>query len=246
VGPSEDDEEPETMRLRLLRRRLAAGSPRLAIRRALPWPVRWALVAVVLGFSAALALWAFEFGRSISGMDRRASEEVRQLREQVRELGEALAQAKAAASASESLLIAERAAQEELARQIRQLQADNQALRNDLGLFERLIPGTGGDGLKIRGLQAQQISDTQLHWQVLMIQARKNAPDFQGVLEVTASGTLAGRPWQSRTPEARSVVVQNYLRQDGIMDLPPGLVVKNVTARLRRGSTVQSEQTIQL
>lgn len=234
------------MRLRLLRRRLTAHSPRLAIRRATPWPLQWLLAAVVLGFSAAVALWAFEFGRDISGVERHVPEDVRQLQEQVRTLGEALAQAKSVANTAESLLIAERAAQEELARQVRQLQADNQVLRGDLGFFERLIPGSGGDGLNIRGLQAQQVSDTQLQWQVLMIQARKNAPDFKGSLELTVSGTLAGRPWQARTPDTRAVVVQNYLRQDGVMDLPPGVVVKTVTARLRQGTAVRSEQTIRL
>lgn len=234
------------MRLRLLRRRLAANSPRLAIRRATPWPLRWLLAAAVLGFSAAVALWAFEVGRDISGVERHVPANVRQLQEQVRVLDEALAQARSVANSAESLLIAERATQEELARQIRQLQADNQALRSDLGFFERLIPGSGGDGLTIRGLQAQQVSDTQMQWQVLMIQARKNAPDFKGTLELSISGTLAGRPWQSRTPMTRAVVVQSYLRQDGVMDLPPGVVVQTVTARLRQGGTVRSEQTIRL
>ena len=37
------------MRLRLLRRRLTLSAPRVVVRSALPWPLRWALVAVVLG-----------------------------------------------------------------------------------------------------------------------------------------------------------------------------------------------------
>lgn len=235
------------MRLRLLRRRLSANSPRLAIRRATPWPLRWLLGAVVLGFSAALALWAFEFGKEIAGVERHAPEELRQLREQVRSLSEALGRAESISNTADSLLTAEKVALEELARQIRQLQEDNQTLRNDLGFFERLIPGSGGDGLRIRGLQAQQVSDTQVQWQVLMIQARKNAPDFQGALELVASGTAPdGQPWRMSAPETRPVRVQGYLRQEGVMDVPPGVVVKTVTARLRKGSAVQSEQIINL
>ena len=57
------------MRFRLLRRRLTISAPRVAIRSALPWPVRWLALAVVLGFCAAVALWAFEFGKSIAGLD---------------------------------------------------------------------------------------------------------------------------------------------------------------------------------
>ena len=46
------------MRLKLLRRRLTISAPRVIVRSHLPWPVRWAAVAVVLGFSAAIALLA--------------------------------------------------------------------------------------------------------------------------------------------------------------------------------------------
>ena len=50
---------------RLLRRRLTINSPRMAVRSALPWPFRWAMAALVFGFYAAIALWAFEFGKVI-------------------------------------------------------------------------------------------------------------------------------------------------------------------------------------
>ena len=54
------------MRFKLLRRRLTISSPRMAIRSAMPWPFRWAIFALVLGFSAAIGLWAFEFGKDIA------------------------------------------------------------------------------------------------------------------------------------------------------------------------------------
>ena len=57
------------MRLRRLRRRFALTGPRLAVRRAMPWPLRWLAAALVLGLSAAVALWAFEFGKSLAGLD---------------------------------------------------------------------------------------------------------------------------------------------------------------------------------
>lgn len=235
------------MRFRLLRRRLTVSSPRLAIRSAMPWPVRWLLVAVVLGFSAAVGLWAFEFGKQIAGVQPQATEELRRLRTEVQALRQELSDARSVANTAESLLTAERVAQEQLTAQLRQLQTSNQALRNDLGFFERLIPGSGRDDLSIRGLQVQALSDTQLQWQVLMIQARKNAPEFRGTLEMSFAGTLNGQPWQGRAPDMpRQVQIQGYLRQDGLMDLPPGVVVKTVTARLRQGAAVRSEHTIPL
>ena len=68
------------MRFKLLRRRLTISAPRVAVRSALPWPFRWVLIAIVLGFSAAIALWAFEIGKGLAGVDSGAKEELVQLK----------------------------------------------------------------------------------------------------------------------------------------------------------------------
>ena len=68
------------MRWKLLRRRLSVSAPRMIVRSRLPWPLRWAALAMMLGFSAAIALWAFEFGKSIAGLERGDKEELLQLR----------------------------------------------------------------------------------------------------------------------------------------------------------------------
>lgn len=235
------------MRLRLLRRRLTVSAPRMAVRSALPWTVRWLVGAVVLGFSGALALWAFEFGKEIAGLDRNAKQELEQLRAEVQTLRSDLGRAQALSNTSESLLTAEKAAQAQLVLQIRQLESDNQALRSDLGFFERLIPGTGSDALSIRGLQVERVAEEQLKWQVLMIQALKNAPDFKGSLELTFVGTLDGKPWSlSPTPVTQPVLIKSYLRQEGVLAVPAQAVVKTVTVRILQGSVVKSAQTLKL
>ncbi len=158
-----------------------------------------------------------------------------------------LSEAQSVANTSDSLLIAERSAQAQLMMQIRQLQTDNEVLRSDLGFFERLIPGSGNDTLSIRGLQAERLSETQLKWQVLMIQASKNAPDFKGALEVTFTGTLAGKPWSLRqAPAPQSVIIKGYLRMEGVVDVPAQVVVENVTAKILQGTSVRSMQSFNL
>ncbi|MCW5655136.1 DUF6776 family protein [Hydrogenophaga sp.] len=235
------------MRFRLLRRRLTVSAPMVSVRSRLPWPLRWLLGAVMLGFSAALAVWSFEFGKDIAGLDRNAARELDQLRREVQVLRSDLKEAQSVANTSESLLITERSTQEQLMLQIRQLQADNQTLRNDLGFFERLIPGSGTDALSIRGLQAERVSDTQLRWQVLMMQASKNAPDFKGALEVTFVGTVAGKPWKAtQAPTPQPVLIKGYLRMEGLVDVPAQAVVKNVTARILQGGSVRSMQSANL
>lgn len=215
----------------------------MSVRSALPWPLRWLGAAVMLGLCGALALWAFEFGKDIAGLDRNAREELERLRQEVVTLRADLAALSSEDHTAQSRLTTERSLQEQLRVQIRQLEADNQALRNDLGFFERLIPA-GGDALAIRGLQAERLSATQWRWQVLMIQAARNAPDFKGALEISFTGTLAGKPWSAKhAPAPQPVLVKGYLRQEGVVDLPAQAVVKTVTAKLLQGSAVRSVQT---
>lgn len=216
----------------------------MAIRSAVPWPVRWLIAALVLGFSGALALWAFEFGKDIAGLDRNAKQELVLLRAEVVRLRADLAEARTVANTADSLLTTEKVAQEQLIRQIRQLEQEKEALRSDLGFFERLIPGAGQSGLNIRGLQADRLSDTQLKWQVLLIQAEKSAPEFRGQLEVTVTGQLAGKAWVGVfNGQPQLVSVQRYLRQEGLMELPTGLVLKSLTAKVLQGATVRAVQT---
>ncbi len=219
----------------------------MAIRSALPWPVRWMMGAVTLGFSAAIALWAFEIGKGIAGLDTNAREELRLLREEVSVLRVERDKAQSIANTSGSLLTAEKAAQEKMMIQIRKLESDNLSLRDDLGFFEKLLPAGGGNGVSIRSLQAELLSPTQLKWQVLVIQPVKDTPDFQGKLDLLVSGTLAGKPWTLNLPGGAQVLqVKQYRRVEGVLELPPQAVVQTVTAKITEGSATRSVQTFKL
>ena len=235
------------MRLRLLRRRLTISAPRVAVRSALPWPLRWLALAVVFGFCAAVAVWAFEFGKSIAGLDSVSRDELLALRAEVTRLHEEGQGQQTVAHAAESLLVAERAAKESLVVQVRQLEAENRTLREDLGFFEKLIPAAKTEGLAIRSLQAEVLAGLQLRWQVLVIQAARNPPEFNGRLELVLAGTQDGAPWtQTRPAQGQPLQVKQYRRIEGVLDLPPHAVVKTVTARVLEGSAVRAVQIMTL
>ncbi len=235
------------MRFRLLRRRLTISAPRMAVRSAMPWPFRWLIMAIVLGFCAAVGLWAFEFGKNIAGLDTSGKEELIQLRAEAARLREERDKAQSVANTSGSLLTAERATQEKLAGQIRVLEADNRVLRDDLGFFEKLIPSTGQDGVSIRGLYAEVVGERQLKWQVLVLQPVKNAPEFKGQIELTLTGLQNGKPWTMALPGGpQALQFRQYRRIEGIVDLPPLAVVKNVSARLVEGTATRAVQSIKL
>ena len=219
----------------------------MIVRSHLPWPLRWAIVALVFGFSAALALWAFEFGKDIAGLDSGAKEELLRLRAEIAKIREERDKAQSVFNTSASLITAERTTQERLAMQVKALEVENRALRDDLGFFEKLIPTAGAEGVAIRGLQAEVLGGTQLKWQVLVMQPSKNAPEFRGKLEMSISGTLNGKPWMMQMPGgAQNLQFHQYRRMDGMFDLPPQAVVRNVSAKVVEGTTTRAVQSIKL
>lgn len=242
------------MRFRLLRRRLTISAPRMAVRSALPWPFRWAVLAIVMGFCAAIGLWAFEFGKDIAGLERGSKEEVAHLRATLAEVQSELAtvkgerdQAQSVANTAGTLVTAEKSSQERLVAQNKQLEAENHALRDDLGFFEKLIPSVGGEGLAIRGLQADIQSDGALKWQVLVIQSGKNPHEFNGRIELSFSGVLNGRPWNAAPTGAPiAIKVKQYGRIEGEFVLPAQVIVTGVSAKVMEGAVVKATQSIKL
>ena len=235
------------MRFKLLRRRLTISAPRMKVRSAMPWPLQWAAAAIVLGFCGAISLWAFELGKDLAGVDHGDREELARLREDVVNLRQERDRIQSILNTSGSAMTVERAAQERMVSQIRLLETENRALREDLGFFEKLMPASGTEAVAIRGLQAEVLAGTQLKWQVLVIQPVRNAPEFRGKLELSFSGTLDGKPWTMPLPGgSQALQFKQYRRVEGMVDLPPEAVVTNVSARILEGAVSRAVQNVSL
>ena len=221
------------MRWKLLRRRLSVSAPRVIVRSHLPWPLRWAVAAVVLGFSGALALWAFETGKELAGLEADAQAELARLRIEVQSLREERDRAQAIADAADGLLKAERAAQDRLAQELRQAQDRQLALESDLGFFERLLPAAGDKPLQVRALQADAAAPGQTRYQLLLMQAGRAPVVFEGRYDIRLSGLLDGRPWTAGLPGGpQPFKLRQYARLEGLVEHPPGVVLKTVQARI--------------
>jgi hypothetical protein len=226
----------------------------MAVRSALPWPFRWAVLAIVFGFCAAIGLWAFEFGKDIAGLERGSKDELVRLQGQMSELQSELLktreerdQAQSIANTAGTLVTAEKASHEQLMLQVKQIESENRRLKDDLGFFEKLIPASGTGTVSIRGLQAELQNGNVIKWQVLVIQASRNVVEFNGSLDLTFSGLQNGRPWTTNLPSGpQSIKLKQYGRLEGVLELPPQVVVKNVSAKVLEGTTVKATQAIKL
>jgi len=226
------------MRWRLLRRRLSISAPHMAVRSHLPWPLRWAVAAVMLGFSGALALWAFEFGRDIAGLNSSGpanTELVQDMRRQLTDAREARDRAQSIANSADSLITTERVTQQRLSEQVKALEAENLALKDDLGFFERLLPASGGEGLSVRGLQGEIDGAGQLRYQLLVMQrgGGRSQAEFKGRVELMLIGLRDGKPWFDTAPVLRRTLqFKQYSRVEGLVACPPHVQVKQVQVRV--------------
>ena len=224
----------------------------MAVRSAMPWPLRWAVAAIMLGFCGAIALWAFEFGRDIAGLEDGGQAQIQQLRAQIVALKvemdtarEQRDQAQSIANTAGTLVAAEKASSEQVNSQVKQLEAENRRLRDDLGFFEKLIPADSTDPVAIRGLQAESFDNGKIRWQVLVIQSKKNAPELVGRLEIQLTGMSNGKPW-SGAATTMPIKILQYGRLEGTLEIPAQVSVKGLTAKVIDGQAVRASQSIKL
>jgi multidrug efflux pump subunit AcrA (membrane-fusion protein) len=237
------------MRLKLLRRRLSVSAPRMTVRSHLPWPLRWAALALALGFSAALALWAFEFGREIAGLDGHLRHKLAIAQQELVALRAERDRAQAVANTADSLLKAERATQQALTLQVRALQDEAGALKADLGFFERLLPISGKQGLAVRGMHAEVAGAGQLRYQLLVMQGNRATGEFQGRYELALAGQLDGKGWSQSLAGggARPIRFKQYQRVEGEIEYPAQAVVHSVEVRiLDADGGVRAQQSLRL
>ena len=127
----------------------------MIVRSDLPWPLRWVVVVLSLGFSAAIALWAFEFGKDIAGADRRSKFALARLDVEVAQLPSERDQAQTIVNASDSLMRVEILAQDRRVQQLRRIEAESLELKVDLGFCLRPLPAGPPRGRTVRAMRSR-------------------------------------------------------------------------------------------
>jgi hypothetical protein len=236
------------MRWKLLRRRLSITAPRMIVRSHVPWPLRWAFSALILGFSAALALWAFEFGKDIAGLEQPAQQELNRLKQESNQLRQERDKAISIANTAESLLNTEKAAQKHLVQQLKKSEDENITLKSDLGFFERLLPAPSSSNLAIRALQVEVEAPGNLRFQLLLMQSGKSPTEFKGRYEITLTGSLEGKPWTYEVPKSNTPLnFKQYFRVEGNVSYPAQATVKTLQLKLVDGKgSMRATQTVKL
>jgi hypothetical protein len=246
------------VKLKRLRQRFGISAPKLAIRTHVAWYWRAVAIVVLLSISLALAEWVYDAGRSIAGFDSRTSSQaLADLKARVVELEAELAVVRGVASAADSNLKIERVAQQQLGLQVRALESENAALKQDLAFFEGILPDSigGEQGVRINRFRIEPGNLAgQYRYRLLVIHsATRTQKEFRGNLQIVLKVQEGGRdvmitfPSENDTERQRyRLDVKHFQRAEGMLSIPSGTVLKSAEARILQDGVVRARQTINL
>ena len=238
-----------SLKIRKFRRRFGITAPRVVVRTHVSW--HWyaaggALVALVVLMIVGLALQRGDAGAMET--------ELESLRLQVRSLDEELLRYRATAGTESNAVQMERSTQQRLLDRVRALELENAVLKEDMLLFERLIPAAGEEGaIRLENFRVVSDGGQNLRYRVLIsFHSGKQTPEFRGRLEFLVTFVQRGKSQEMVIPSRRErggefqVEVRNFLRKEGTFELPAGARLLSVEARLLQGDTLRARRVAQL
>lgn len=233
----------------------------MTVRRHVPWHARLAVLAAAAGLGAgltALAFWLLQptISAALSQREHRDAE-VAALSAQLAHESAERSRLAGLVSTTDSQALVDRAANEQLAQQLKRLEAENAELKSDLAYLESLLQA--GDDAKgpiaIRRfeVEADQAS-RQMRYRALLTQNGRDVRQFTGSLQLLLTVVGNGRTrtllWPDEAPaDARGrmkVSFQRHLRVEGYFSVPAGETLKSVQLRVLEGGTLRAQQTARL
>ena len=223
------------------------------------WYWRALAMIAILSISFAFAAWIYDAGMRIAGFHSNESvREIQSLRNHLMELDGELTKLRSLAGSGESSLQIERTAQQQLSRQARALELENAALKEDLAFFEGLMPASdSGDepGIRIDHLRIDPGGVVgEYRYRMLVVnnggrQGKELKGGLQLLLKVEQGGKDAIITLPSNTetnPQRFRFEIKHFHRLEGVFSLSPGVVLKEVEARLLQDGVVRAKQAVNL
>ena len=241
-----------------LRQRFGIAAPKMSVRTHVPWYLRWLGLALMLAFSAALAVWMYDAGRRFAGFDRsEVDQELSAARSELDKQRGELERLRALANAADSKVAIERTAQQKLAQQIKGLEQENARVREELALFESMLSSdsVGAAPLSILRFKVEpDVLPGEYRYRVLVLASGpRRGREFQGRLELVVGLTEDGRsamitvpgPGESEKPGAPSfrLAFKHFQRVDGIFRVAPKAKVGNVQVRIYEAGSTEPKVT---
>ena len=238
-----------------LRQRVGIAAPKMSVRTHVPWYLRWLGIAVMLAFSAALALWMYDAGRRFAGFDRgEVEQELAAARNKLGKMRDELERLRAIANAADSKVSIERTAQQKLAQQSRTLEQENARLREELAIFESMLSSETASAAPLSILRFKvepDIMPGEYRYRVLLLASGpRRGREFQGRLELLVNLTEGGRSAMITVPgqgdpdlSTFRLAFKHFQRVDGIFRVSHKATVVSVQARVYETGSAEPKVT---
>jgi len=225
------------MKRKLLLRKLSISAPKMKVRTVLSWPLRILVWMTPLALCAALMLVAYVMGRNnVAHAPTITTIDWTKL-----------------SDAEKSTRLIDQSAQAHLIDYLKTLERENVRLKEDLAFFNNLVPGTREtSGISIQGLEVAPFAPNQLRFRTLVMQGRNSKNRFSGELQLVVTAQknnqtmyLVFPDQQLATPNMFKMAFQYYQRAEGILNLPEGVRVKHVQARIFENGNLRAYRTVE-
>lgn len=225
-------------------------SPKPGWRLALLW-VMALFMAVVFGGVLATAWWMH------TASDH--TELQRQLAYELQLSQGNLLQVQAQLDVAQANAVVEASTRNALEAALQENQSELGRVRDQLAFFNELLPPGPAGSVSIRALDITPVGPT-LHYRVLLMRSGAVGSSFKGDIQFVAKGTQDGKATEvvlqaaqapiakgaEQSPHSFSLDFSQFQRSGGLLAVPPGLVVQNVTLNILEGSTVRVSRTVPL
>ena len=233
-------------KIRTLRRHYGVMAPRLVVRRHV---ARGWYVFALLGLSGVelLCVGGGARFRGVVGLGRDAAS----LQEQLSHQEEELASLRARAGVEQSAFSIERAAQQKLLARVKELEAENAVLKEDIRVFERVLPVAGEPGaIGIENFRVAVDPVGQYRYRFLLVfSPDKQFPEFLGRLRVLAHYALGDKTGQmvlSLKKDDEEVRLKKMQRREGEFKLPAGATLVGLEVHVLQGDTLKLKRVAKL
>lgn len=235
-----------TLRIKRFRQRFGITAPRVSVRTHIGWP--WYVLGLVCVASivAAVVWWIAQRDEVVQ-----LENQIAVLRQQSADMDAELRLLRTQAGTEQSAVHMERAAQQQLLARLKALEQENAGLKEDIALFERLVPADGVESaLRIERLNVISGADPGRYRFRLLVgfQPSKQEREFRGRLQLTVMAVQGNKDLQVELPSGKDadsdylIEVRHFLRKEGGFSLPPGAKIKSIEARLLQGGAVKARQ----
>ena len=203
-------------------------------------------------------MWIYDSRRQAYGATNEDQvREIQVLRNHVMELDAELTKMRTLAGNGENSLQIERATQRQLSQQVRSLEAENAALKEDLAFFEGLtqLSGEVQEGVRVERLRVEPAAVAGVYKYRLLVvnnsgRSLKSADvDLQFVVKTRQGGqdvviVFPSGPGSATQPQALDV--KNFHRVEGEFVVPSGAEVLSVEVKLLQDGRVRAKQSVTL